>query len=640
MRQRTRLLALAGIGLVLVAAYLLFRYVGTDATALQVRLKPGQSYSWTFDRKSTVNLNMMALLPTQPGMSIKQKNDGKMTSIRVEDRGRLQLRVYQEHGGGWTVGGVISDYGALDNADNAAALSPSRTTMSSCPFLFDLSPQGEIGNFRFGYAVTGAERLQIQSVLYELQVILPKQSARQWQTVQRDTMGEFKAAYRITEGKHREKALLKRTIREYVTNELAASRFSPTVMAAQLKVINDQAEVELWRDNGMAQTVTHAQHTRMVSGETLLGDSNTIFAAHAVDSVSTKLLPDNLDALLSRQVACSQKQIEEQTRSTDPELNRQAADLNLNGALDRFFNLLNAGEFAGKKQAEAFLVNYFRLHPQEIAGVIRYIDQRASNSLDMQKELALWNVIAQTGNHEAQQALAGALADNRLNLQTRTTAANHLFNLRYPEPSLVDALWTFQKSATNPDLKNTALFAIGAIAANTAISDGMRTSVLQQLSTLLADARSSRETVIALSAIGNTGRPEMIPELQRYLQAPDQQVRAEAYRALTKIPAEHSLDVIRQSYRSETDSTVKAGILTAVAGMSATEQVSAFFRSEAQSASGSSLLVPTAAYLARNAKQSEANIQALNSIIARNPSGQVLREIYRYVSPDTLKGRK
>ena len=85
---------------------------------------------------------------------------------------------------------------------------------------------------------------------------------------------------------------------------------------------------------------------------------------------------------------------------------------------------------------------------------------------------------------------------------------------------------------------------------------------------------------------------------------------------------------------------MKQRILSSINNMNAPEQISPFYQELANTETNNKLLLPIASYLATNAKASTDNIKALNTIISNKPSGQVLQEIYRHISPDALKGKK
>jgi hypothetical protein len=382
----------------------------------------------------------------------------------------------------------------------------------------------------------------------------------------------------------------------------------------------------------------------MLSSNKLIGESSSSFSAHKISPSNAPILPTVWSDLQQEIAACSQRQVLARMNAIDPALSAQSAELDFKRAVDLLTKQAGKSDYAEKKLIDKLLVNYFRQHPGEIAALIDLIDKRGGNGLDLQQELAIWNVIALTGNHAAQQALVGAIGNAGLSPQTRSTAANHLFNLEYPEASVFDELWKLQQrkaaDAFEAGLAKTALFAIGALAGNEFISASLRASVLQQLSGQLSQAESANERMAVLMAIGNTRRQEPTGDVQTYLNDADGAVRTEAYRALSRIGTDSSMELIRTSFLTETDAKVQSSILSAVSDMPASENVSEFFRTQAQAQTSTSLLVPVAGYLARNATNSDKNIQALNTLIEKKPSGQVLQEIYRHVSPDTLKGRK
>ncbi|MFZ4480074.1 MAG: HEAT repeat domain-containing protein [Rhodoferax sp.] len=645
--KRYRLL----VGLLAFALFLLLawavRWIGDVGPVQLLRFKPAvlTPTSFAFERSSSVQLNMMALLPSQIGAGKQPKDDGRMTVIEVEEQGRLGIRAYASEAGDWTIGAIITDHRQAQGRNKQDSLSADSNTMSACPFTFKMNPQGVMGDMQFGPAVTTVEKLQIQSILFELQMVFAEQATHQWQGAQRDTLGDYEAHYSVS-GQWPDKGLIqiRKNILDYKTNALAKTHFSPVAMAARIKIVKDQSDAEIDLASGLVNTVSHAQTTQMLSSNKLIGESSSSFSAHTISRVDAPELPAVWSGLQREIAACSQRQIVARMNAIDPTLSAQSAELDFWRAVDLLTKQAGKSDYAEKKRVDTLLVNYFRLHPGEIAALIDLLDKRGSNALDLQQELAIWNVIALTGNHAAQQALVGAISNAGLSPQTRSTAANHLFNLEYPEASVFDELWKLQQGkaadAFEAGLAKTALFAIGALAGNEFISASLRASVLQQLSGQLSQAESPSDKMAVLMAIGNSRRQELTGDVQNFLADADGAVRTEAYRALSKIGSDGSLELIKNAFLAETDAKVKSGILAAVSDMPASDNVSAFFRSQAQAQSSTGLLVPVAGYLARNAANSDKNIQALNALIERKPSGQVLQEIYRHVSPDTLKGRK
>jgi hypothetical protein len=636
------------VGLFALAIFLLLAWAVSwliDVGPVQLlRFKPAAltPSSFAFERSSSVQLNMMALLPSQIGAGKQPMGDGKMTLIEVEEQGRLGLKAYEVEAGNWAIGAIITEHLQREGRDKQPSLS---APVSPCPFTFKMTAQGIMHDMQFGPAVTAVEKLQARSILYELQMGFAEQAAHQWQGAQHDTLGDYEASYRVT-GQLPDKGLIliRKNILDYKTNALAKTHFSPAAMAAKIKLINDQSDAEIDLASGLINTVSHVQSTQMLSSNKLLGESSSRFSAHKISTDSTPSLPADWSELQQEIAACSQRQVVARMNAVDPVLAAQSAELDFRRAVDLMIKQAGQSDYAEKKHADRLLINYFRLHPGEIAALIDWLDKRRGSGLDIQQELAIWNVIALTGNHAAQQALVGAISNTGLSPQTRSTAANHLFNLEYPEAFVFDELWKLQQGkagdAFAAGLAKTALFAIGAMAGNESISANLRATVLQQLSGQLSQAENPSDKMSVLMAIGNAKRPELTGDVQNYLSDADGAVRTEAYRALSKIGTDDNVELIKTNFLAETDTKVKIGILAAVSDMPSSEKVNDFFRSQAQAQTNTNLLVPVAGYLARNAANSDKNIQALNAMIERRPAGQVLQEIYRHVSPDTLKAQK
>ena len=231
-----------GIGLPALALllYLFIHLIGGksytgDVTEddMTLRLKEGQELAFSFARTGMVKLDMVSLLPPQGERSgAKPPPTGTFTDMKVNEQGRLLLKVYPATTGHWDVSGVITDFKSPVSTPGA------EDRIQPCPFTFTISAKGSMANFRFGPAVSEPERLRILSILYELQFIFPMKPAREWQTRQRDTIGDYIAEYRITD-KNPSRRLLRisKSIISYENNEIAATNFSPVAAAARVKVI-------------------------------------------------------------------------------------------------------------------------------------------------------------------------------------------------------------------------------------------------------------------------------------------------------------------------------------------------------------------------------------------------------------------
>ena len=206
--------------------------------------------------------------------------------------------------------------------------------------------------------------------------------------------------------------------------------------------------------------------------------------------------------------------------------------------------------------------------------------------------------------------MVGALSNTGMNMRTRASAASHLFNIEYPEPFMVQELLRLQKvnpgNSGEAQLQSTALFAVGAMAANPRISDAMRSSIVTELSARLKQAEGADEKSRALLAIGNARQPELINDLHPYLRDPDQNLRATAYQSLSKVKADNVMELMQSGYHDESSTFVKTKLLEAVGSMSDTEKASAFIRNEARTEQNNALLLPMASYLTRNAGDNEA----------------------------------
>ncbi len=210
--------------------------------------------------------------------------------------------------------------------------------------------------------------------------------------------------------------------------------------------------------------------------------------------------------------------------------------------------------------------------------------------------------LAHTKTPDSQAALGTLAADSAVEAGLRRSAVVRLGLDEAPTEGTLDALDRLSKNADDAGLRETALLALGGAARQAADAEsttGVAQKTIRALERDLGAAGSVERRTLLLSALGNTGSPDVLSTLRTQLSDADPRIRSAAINALRLIPGPEveallsaavardpdalvrrsavdtlggrpltatTLDALLTALRSDADGMVRLGVVGAIAG--------------------------------------------------------------------------
>ncbi|MEM7200564.1 MAG: HEAT repeat domain-containing protein [Planctomycetota bacterium] len=226
-------------------------------------------------------------------------------------------------------------------------------------------------------------------------------------------------------------------------------------------------------------------------------------------------------------------------------------------------DLLLAADAATDRLARARtftrLMHWLRLEPgratQALAMIRTAGDEAPSTRL-------LVDALGAAGHGEAQTALAELHTDRRQSLTLRHAATQSLFQIRAPQPALVDAVFaTVETPATFADLEARSLLLLGTF------SDRSDATTLDRLLEYGRRANEPPAVGVWLEALGNTSDARALAAATPYLEAPAPMLRFAAVTALRQQTSPAARRALHQHARTDADARVRRHAVRTLAAL-------------------------------------------------------------------------
>jgi HEAT repeat protein len=367
-----------------------------------------------------------------------------------------------------------------------------------------------------------------------------------WEVEQTDGMGRYAARYQGVG--HDDGSLdVTRVKTSYLSDERAAAMgIRVQVVAAEALGTFDPAGRWLRKADG-------AERVRILAKDALLADLSQHYTLVRDDDAFVRPDPGALAEALDWQNAALM--VAQSETKVDPGL----ASLSLELALERFEAIYTKAANGDAYAAALYLADWLKARPQAAAELLQAL--RGTSFPDAMRPAAFLG-LERCGTPEARVALSQALADRSMAGMDRARAATALSDV--PQPTRASALVLADMAAgSEPSVvSGTAVRALGHLAARQAVLEpGMADEVRKTLKQDLATAKGSSRTVDVLDAIGNSGDPSFLPDLDRDLTDPSSAIREHAARAMGSMPLDNTQDVLLQTLGTETDPDVRTALV-------------------------------------------------------------------------------
>jgi hypothetical protein len=453
-------------------------------------------------------------------------------TARLDMRNRLEgvliLRVYAERPGGWTVGLELAEpHGWSASARTGQTRRDSSfESLAGQEVVAFLEASGRFGGLGFPAGATSKARLCWKELLSHWRIVHPEDSSLdEWETIEHDTTGTYRARYRRLGGEDETQTLIK-TKREYtaVRSTGNGSGPEPTEIDGEVRFLLDPLPLRI---DGRERL-----RMRIPAGGGRI-ESDLAFSFQRVScehSVGLERLAGRRAGYLSRVAATTLADAESPRRKMTETEVRDAIREQL-GELD---GLMAAGELhdKGAFRESARIIELIR---QSDTAAEAVMDRLRAASCSDHLASVLTASLGSAGTKAAQEGLLELLAASGSTATRRQTALIAMFSIEEPLPRLDQGLTRLR--AEHADLSGHALLVLGAIGRRVRESDRERYERLEKL--VLSEAgegAAENARLVGLQAVGNLG-PEKVPdEVRDALASRHPLVRATAMHALRKIP--------------------------------------------------------------------------------------------------------
>ncbi|MBU1171665.1 MAG: HEAT repeat domain-containing protein [Proteobacteria bacterium] len=559
------------------------------------------------------------------------------THLILKTSGDLFLKYYHpdQPGHDINVAGVIEGLSLTLN-DKV----PNYTKGMSYPFAFEMDTKGYLNDFTFTAGVPDEAQLLIKTVLYAMQTVYPKDRKRTWQTREIDATGQYQADYHIAEQKNTKNGFsLTKTKRAYLMLHGDSSQMAEGLAPSEVRIETSRIETLIPSKGAWIVSTDQNETSDIMSGTKKLGRSITHFSAVRQDKQpSVAFAGQYTDVLTALQ---SSAWLKEKYTVTDPGLNALSANLDLDAALKAFLLMHSSQTTAERQQAEKFMINYLRQHPQACYDLIGLLDKDAKKErFSHEDQLELWYLITKTGHEDAQKSVLEAIKNQNYSNLTHIRALAYINDFEYPEPFVVEGLWSFYNDLDlvsgdekSRELGTMALYAIGTMGSDEKLNQSLKPEIGKGLTDSLQKAQDPEIQTLTLQAIGNYGGTDVLSQVDPFFTSDSERVRVAAYEAIRRMQGDEAFDTFKKHYSSESSQKVRTSALKILESMPVTQTSITWAGQEALKVDNSADQESLVKVLGQNLKDYPQSEQALRQLLDKKPSNIVKKTVYRYITP-------
>lgn len=388
--------------------------------------------------------------------------------------------------------------------------------------------EGRFTRFEFPAGLGNPMQERLRGLVRMFQVVVPQHAGISWTTEEEDAQGTFTAVYRRGKGGSVRKARVR-------------------YRDGAARIVASKNHATLSPDGASwlaAMDVTEIQNMSSESDQRVRVETEGSLRRLADEDAWTDTARDRLAeeaaAVVGRKETANKLRI------------RPATDVDRALLRELIASLEKTGKLSNQlAQLEALLAECPEL-AAELPALI------ARNELEDLTASTLVHALGLVGHDEAQAALVDILGDSRQGAVHRLRAVVDLGGVARPNRASQDRLWEMCNTGEpGSELSNTAMLALGRMGGSLRRASAQDYAHLsRRLVQTLQTARSGEERVTVITALGNTGDPELARDVLPSLNAGSTQERGAAAKALGRMPGTRSHLLTR--LQSESSSVVRA----------------------------------------------------------------------------------
>jgi hypothetical protein len=384
-----------------------------------------------------------------------------------------------------------------------------------------------------------------------------------WDMEETGANGKYTAHYQITGTS----ASLTRVTKTLGRPSSARANGSSDSAATMQVVPQGKIQLNINRNQGTVQDLDGVSHEDMLVQGHVLASQNASVTAHIVSRV--RLSAEDLSAAMRTPVVPNRTANAlvqpEQRLSSDRAraMQQQVLGTDSTRSLLDALTEIDSGSVSRDRQMNVYLKlkALVYLHPEvsRTLGTRLTVTELSNPSTEM-----ITTALSSVGSPEAQDALCTAIRSKKDDLHAMTALVPVLGSLHQPTQRAVSVLQELSRSSS-PDVRSTALLALGGAAKNLAPTSNKRSNLIVSYlaARLFASAIVDEKTTLLL-ALGNSrsGKAESIIMNQRYDPSPE--LRRIAITALGDFQSNASLQALCDALKDDQDPQVRSAAAQAL----------------------------------------------------------------------------
>lgn len=517
--------------------------------------KPVEISTYTPQLHWQANAKQMYELSIDTRLDFSFTDDSHSTLIQKIE-GILNFRVFTTNRNGVGVGFQLSPINYIASARKQPQVEKALSSFFTARF----DKNGKLEKLFFPGTLFEQENAVLSEIIRALQVVIPNAGNGTWTLEEEHQTGIYQAEYMVNES---QKDLTKVKSR-YSSSKIEG--YEVQVIKSHYTIKPSEKESWLKSMRGSETLNIHNKNYTLMRSNMNLSLELTVFK------------PDpNLEIWKEKKdfnaiTAAFQKENKKNLASRkEAELKKQRDTFEKKGVeLDKIIAQLGTHKYDKKHE----LVNYLNAFPQEalkIPSLLLY------GGIDSNIAAIIINALELSGTSEAQKVLASIMNGLIQTSMNNIRAIIALGGVAEPIQTTLDSLWLCVETRGDDlldDKSNTALLALGVLGNTLRKNGGEEYSILADKlrSKLDESANNFDMTTTTLLAIGNTGDPSFVPNIEPYLSSENPSLRATSAKALRNMDDREFLSLLAHTLQKEKDSRVRLSLVKSMGNRKADEQ--------------------------------------------------------------------
>jgi HEAT repeat protein len=177
------------------------------------------------------------------------------------------------------------------------------------------------------------------------------------------------------------------------------------------------------------------------------------------------------------------------------------------------------------------------------------------------------------------------------------------------------------------------LYALGTLGSDEKLNDSLKPVIEKSLADNLKNTKDTQTQVATLQAIGNYGGSDILDQVLPFFSSDSEQVRVAANESIRRMDPGKAFDTFVDSYSAESSQNVRTSALKILESMKATGETVSWAGKEGLAVDESADQESLAKVLGKNIKTYPEAEEPLRKLLAKKPSNNVKKTVYRYIVP-------